>query len=413
MDKSTNFSGQPILCQLLSYIPRDLVDQSVSAHQSDYYYKTMTSYKQMVFLMYGIITKCHSLNNLCKNLVFLEDKLMYLGIDSLPAKSTLSDANMNRDSIVFATLYGKLYEYYKDTLNPAHCGFIEDEIDMSKVSLFDSSTISLFVDIFKGSGRNSMTGKKKGGLKIHAKLPLTGFVPDLIHITEAACNDKYFLGQLNLASGTINVFDKGYVNYSVWEEWTKNGVFYVTRQNENASFNVVSGKVNHISEYANGGIISDQIIFLECGLKARLIKYLDYVSGNTLCFISNMFDYKADTIILLYKYRWNIEVLFKRLKQNFELSYFFSDSSEGIKSQIWIALIAHLLFSVIHRQIKEAEMFATLVSVAANNMGSYLSIIKVMKARKLNSDERNLKIVQMEIFEVRKGGVSQKIENTS
>lgn len=115
----------------------------------------------------------------------------------------------------------------------------------------------------------------------------------------------------------------------------------MTRQNENASLNVVSGKVNHISEYANGGIFSDQIIILEHGLKARLIKYLDNVSGNTLCFISNMFDYKGDTIILLYKYQWNIEVLFKRLKQNFELCYFFSDSSEGIKSQIWIALIAH------------------------------------------------------------------------
>jgi len=168
--------------------------------------------------MYGIITKRHSLNNLCKNLVFLEDKLMYLGINNLPAKSTLSDADMNRDSDVFATLYRKLYEYHKDVLNPAHCGFIEDEIDMSKVSLFDSSTISLFVDIFKGAGRNSMTGKKKGRLKIHTKIPLTGFVPDLIHITEAACNDKYFLGQLKLAPGTINIFDKGYVNYSVWEE---------------------------------------------------------------------------------------------------------------------------------------------------------------------------------------------------
>ena len=413
MDKSTNFSGQPILCQLLSFLPQELVSQSVADHQSDYYYKTLTTYKQLVFLMYGIITKCHSLNNLCKNLLFLEDRLSYLGINNLPAKSTLSDANMNRNSDVFATLYQKLYQHYKDVLNPAHCGFMEDEIDMSKVSIFDSSTISLFVDIFKGAGRNSMTGKKKGGLKIHTKMPLTGFVPDLIHITEAACNDKYFLGQLNLDSGTINIFDKGYVNYSVWEEWTKRGVFYITRQNENASFNVVSGKVNHISEYANGGIISDQIIALESGLEARLIKYFDYASRNTLCFISNMFDYKAENIILLYKYRWNIEVLFKRLKQNFELCYFFSDSTEGIKSQIWIALIAHLLFSVIHRQIKEAEMFVTLVNVAANNMGSYLSIIKVMKARKLNSDERNLKIVQMEIFNIRKGGVSQKEKNTS
>lgn len=413
MGKSTNIAGQPVLCQLLSFIPKELVDQSVSEHQSDRYYKTMTAYKQLVFLLYGIITKCHSLNNLCKNLLFLEDKLTYLGIDKLPATSTLSDANIGRDSTVFATLYGKLHQYYRQVLQPADCSFFEDHINMNNVSVIDSSTITLFVDLFKGSGRNTLTGKKKGGLKIHTKMPMTGFVPDLIHITEAASNDKIFLGQLRPASGTIYVFDKGYANYQVWKQWTEDGVFYVTRLNENASYQVIEGEVNHISEYANGGIIKDQRIRLEGGLIARLITYKDYESGKVLSFISNMFEYHATTIIQLYKYRWNIEVLFKRLKQNFELSYFFSDSSEGIKTQIWIALIANLLFSVIHRQIKEVEMFVTLVNVAANNMGSYISLIKVMKSRNLSGNERNLDIIQLEMFTSKKGGVFQNTENTS
>jgi len=413
MSKSTNLSGQPVLCQLLSYIPKELVVQCVAEHKSDHYYKTLTTYKQLIFLLYGVITKCHSLNNLCKNLLFLEDKLMYLGIDRLPAKSTLSDANINRNSDVFADLYGSLYEHYKDKLDPAHCGFIEDEVDMSKVALFDSSTISLFVDIFKGSGRNPITGNKKGGLKIHTKMPLTGFVPDLIHITEAACNDKSFLGQLNLVPGTINIFDKGYVNYTVWDEWTKKGIFYATRLNNNASFKIESGTVNEITQYANGGIISDQLIIFDCGLKARLITYKDYVSGKVLRFVSNMFDYKSDTIVLLYKYRWNIEVLFKRLKQNFELSYFYSDSTEGIKTQIWVVLIAHLLFSVIHRQIKEAEMFVTLVSMAAANMGSYSSLVKILTTKTLNMQQRDLKIVQRELFGPKEGGLFLNIENST
>ena len=65
-----------------------------------------------------------------------------------------------------------------------------------------------------------------------------------------------------------------------------------------------------------------------------------------------------------------MEILFKRLKSNFELPYFYSDSPEGIKTQIWIVLIAHLLFSVIHRAVREAEHFTTLVAMAANNLGS-------------------------------------------
>lgn len=192
MAKNTNLAGQPVICQLLSFLPHEIVSNCVADHQSDRYYKTLTTYKQLVFMLYGVVTKCRSLNSLCKNLLFLEDKLTYLGIHELPAVSTLSDANINRDSEVFASIYRQLYEHYKEVLSPIQCSFIEDEIDTGKVAIFDSSTIRLFVDVFKGAGRNSLTGKKKGDLKIHTKMPLGGFVPDLVHITEAACNDKSF-----------------------------------------------------------------------------------------------------------------------------------------------------------------------------------------------------------------------------
>ena len=123
----------------------------------------MTTYKQLVFLFYGVVMRCKSLNNLCKNLLLLEDKLTYLGIKELPAVSTLSDANINRNSKVFATIYQKLHEYYKETLKPSLCHF-KEELDSDKIFCFDSSTITLFTDIFKGAGRNSLTGKKKGGI---------------------------------------------------------------------------------------------------------------------------------------------------------------------------------------------------------------------------------------------------------
>jgi hypothetical protein len=274
--------------------------------------------------------------------------------------------------------------------------------------LVDSSTISLFVNIFKGAGRNPITGKKKGGLKIHAKLPFGGTVPGLIHISEAACNDKSFLGQLEGEKGTIYVFDKGYVKCRKWKEWDEKGVYFVTRLNDNADYQVLEGEPNHISEYADGGIISDQIILLNPSrepLNARLIIYKDPVSGKVLEFVSNMLDYSDSTIILLYKYRWNIEILFKQLKQNFELEYFYSDSLEGIKTQVWIALIANLLFSIIHKQCKEAEQFVTLVNMAAINMCSYMSLIKLVKSRRLSGLERDLKKIQFDLFDSKRGGL--------
>jgi len=143
-----------------------------------------------------------------------------------------------------------------------------------------------------------------------------------------------------------------------------------------------------------------------------LIIYKDPVSGQVLEFVSNMFDHRDTTIILLYKYRWNIELLFKRLKQNFELGYFYSDSSEGTKTQVWIALIANLLFTVIHRQCKEAEQFVTVVNMAAINMCSYVSLIKLLRSGRLSGLERDLKIVQFDLFNLKQGGVFQIQENS-
>jgi len=408
MAKNTNLSGQPVICQLLSFVPDQLVEDSVDQHHSDYYYKTMTTYRQLVFLLYGVISKCHSLRNLCKGLLFLEDRLCYLGIDKLPAPSTLSDANINRNSEVFGSLYHSLYQHYKPYLSDSYIKmFVGGEVDPNKVEIFDSSSVSLFVDVFKGAGRNPLNGKKKGGLKIHTKIPLSGFVPDYIHLTEAASNDKNFLGQLNPTPGTIYVFDKGYVNYQVWDQWTKQEVFYVTRLNDNADYELLVGQPNHISEYADGGIISDQTIRLKANgtvLDARLIIYKDPVSGKVLKFVSNMFDYQDTTVIQLYKYRWTIEVLFKQIKQNFELGYFFSDSSEGIKTQVWVALIANLIFTVIHRQVKECELFVTIVSMASNNLGSYMSLIKLIQRKHPIGNERNIEIVQYNMFSPSEGG---------
>ena len=114
-------------------------------------------------------------------------------------------------------------------------------------------------------------------------------------------------------------------------------------------------KANHLLYYyANGGVIKEEIISLKVYEntfhKARLVTYKDPISETVLQFVSNMFDCSAFTITLLYKCRWNMETLFKQLKQNFELTYFFSDKPEGIKSQIWVALIANLLFTVIYKK---------------------------------------------------------------
>ncbi|NJO92276.1 MAG: DUF4372 domain-containing protein [Chloroflexia bacterium] len=292
MNKNIKLSGVPVICQLFSFIPEEIIARAVEIHKSDRYYKTMTTRKQLAFLLYGVITHTNSLQNLCKSLLFLENKLMYMGIDKLPPVSTLSDANINRSSDVFGEIYRLLLSHYKDILFEGNGALpVNGEVDPSDVRLFDATTITLLVDIFKAAGRPPLNGKQKGGLKVQAQMPLVGSVPDLITISEASVNDKNFLGQLHPKAGTIYVFDKGYLSLFTFDRWTKDGVYYVTRLNENASYTVKSSIVYDVEQYASGGVIRDEIIEFalraqEIGLKARLITYKDPLSGMVLQFFS-------------------------------------------------------------------------------------------------------------------------------
>jgi len=126
-------------------------------------------------------------------------------------------------------------------------------------------------------------------------------------------------------------------------------------------------------------------------------------TGKTYTFVSNMFEVEATTIAKLYKNRWEIEPFFKQLKQNFELKGFYSDSKEGIKTQIWIAMIANLIFTVIHRQTKQAETFSAMVQMARVNMASFIKFIDVLKQKSWRGEDKDIGKIQLNLFQEMRG----------
>ena len=129
---------------------------------------------------------------------------------------------------------------------------INGEIDPGKVEIFDSTTVTLFKEVFKGCGRIPKDGRRKGGIKAFAKLTLSERVPNFIYLKAAASNEKIFLSTFELESGTIAVFDKGFQKFSHYERWSDHGVFYVTRANKNLKFNIISQR--ELSESAIFGV---------------------------------------------------------------------------------------------------------------------------------------------------------------
>lgn len=417
MSKGTknNLAGQPIICQLFSFIPEELIRESVKKYKSDNYYKKFGTKNHLLCMLYGVLTKCGSLREVCKNILFLGNKLIYCGLIHIPKRSTFSDANDKRGHEVFGEMYFRLYAHYRKYLSKSFIsGFINGEIDPAKVEIFDSTTITLFKEIFKGAGRKSLNGKKKGGIKVHTQACLTDMTPHFICFSDAASNDKNFLHIMKLPKDSIGVFDKGFHNFSKYQEWNENERFYVTRANDNIHFKTL--EVLPLEEVSEAGVISDRVIELtytckkdkqQKTVRARLVAYIDPVKGEKLAFLSNLFEAKATTICRLYINRWSIEVIFKQLKQNFDLEYFLSDSQNGIKTQIWVALILNLIFEVIHKMIKEAEDFSTMVKIAAKNLCSYVSFIDFLKnpfSEWLKTKKAELEKIQLDIFDNQTGG---------
>ncbi len=405
-------SGKPIICQLLSLIPDSIFKDTIEETGSDRYYKQMKSKDHFVCLFYAVLTRNGSLREVCKNIMLLGKKLMYYGLRQMPCKSTLSDANKNRDSCFFASLYLNLHMHYKSYLLEHSFSLpIGGEVDASKVEVFDSTTVTLFKEILKGAGRNTKgSKKKKGGIKAFTKMNLLENVPNFVCFKAAACNENSFLKSVELEEGSIAVFDKGFNKYWYFSELTENGVGFVTRIKDNARYAVLCTK----DVCDEPDILSDQVIELKYKhlkvsrtVTLRLVTYADPVSGEILRFLSNLMELKPMTISLLYKNRWAIEVLFKQVKQNFEVKYFLSDSENGIKSQIWVALILNLLFTVLHKIIKGAEDFSTMVALAAKNLCSYVNLVMFLKMPQAYCNalfKEEIRNVQLNLFYNSGGG---------
>jgi hypothetical protein len=380
-------AGQPIFCQLMSLIPEELFRKAVEETRANHYYKKMVAKEHFVCLFYAVVTRNCSLREVCKQIVLLGNSLINCGVRQIPKRSTLSDANQKRDQKFFQTLYFHLYGHYKKYLNASTFSLpLGGEVEAEKIEIFDSTTITLFKEILKGGGRNSINGPKKGGLKVFTRINWAENVPNYICMKAAAANDAGFLALMKLDKGSIALMDKAFNNYSYFHELTEAGQFFVTRLKENAQYEVMAEN----EPITGSGIARDQSISLRYRQKGisrtvglRLVTFKDPISGEVLKFLTNLTQVSAQTIAQLYKNRWVIEVFFKQLKQNFELKYFLSDSLNGIKSQIWVALIANLIFTVIERMTKEAEDFATLVSIAAKNLCSYVAFIQFITDHEL------------------------------
>lgn len=375
MGKSTNFNGQPIFNQLLTFIDKSEIRKIAKKHGSERYVKKFTTYNHLTVMLFAVFEGYHSIREVILGLLANAHKLSHLGLSYLVKRSTFSEANKRRNSEVFKDIYLSVYKKHSNSLADSR---LTDK-DLRRLYIMDSTTISLFKDILKGVGRNPKEGKKKGGIKAHTIIKASENVPCLVRYSEAARHDHMFLEEVeSLSSGSIITFDKGYVDYAQYEVFSEKSIWYVTRLKDNALYKPLTEF--DIPDEADNGVLKDEEVELLYGEnktkkhKARRIAYWDSENKRLFEFLTNNFELSAEKIALIYKKRWQIELLFKQLKQNFPLKYFLGDNENAIEIQIWSAMLANLLITLVKSRIKRKWAFSNMVSIIRQQLMNYINI---------------------------------------
>lgn len=381
MSKDPNFIGQPILSQLISFIDKRTIDKIAKLHGSDRYTKKFTTYGHLITMLYCIFHGCNSIREVTTGMQACFLKLNHLGMNYCPRRSTLSDANRKRNAKVFESIYMNLYSKLAPGLSDSR----KNASILSKLYIADSTTISLFKEILKNAGRTPANGKRKGGMKVHTLIRADQDVPCLIKMTAASAHDVPFIRKLKLAKGSIITFDKAYLDYSQYDLWTQENVTWVTRNRKIAVYKI-EDDYDLTRTQTKQGILSDQLITLGhtshknvTRTQARLIYYYDSEKNKIFSFITNNLILEPQTIAQIYKYRWQIELLFKRIKQSYPLQYFLGDNENALQVQVWCVLIADLIMTTLKSRLKRKWSYANLSSMIRLHLMSYFNLFKFLE----------------------------------
>ena len=195
-----------------------------------------------------------------------------------------------------------------------------------------------------------------------------------LSISPGKVHEVNILKTLSFDPGTIVVFDRGLVDYQHWGNWTKDGIYFVTRLKKNADYQVI--KSNQVPKHKN--ILKDQLIKLKgfyskqkCPYYLRLVEIWNPEKEETLIFLTNNVKLAAATIAAIYKDRWQIELFFKAIKQNLRIKTFVGTSFNAVMIQIWTALIAILILKYLKARSKINWSLSNLVAMLRMNLLTY------------------------------------------
>lgn len=352
-----------VFAQLMQWVPHYHFHRLVKRYKGNYKVSRFACWDQFLCMAFAQLTYRENLRDIEACLRSRPNLLYHLGIRGHVARSTLADANEQRDWRIYADLAQWLVARARRLYAQEDLGV---ELDETLYAL-DSTTIDLCLTLFPWARFR----RHKAAVKMHTLLDLRGSIPTFICITEGKLHDVHFLDELILEAGAFYVMDRGYLDYGRLYRFVLENAFFVTRAKSNLDCRWAASRTVDRTT----GLRADQTVYLQ-GKQAALdypgplrrVSYYDLETKKHLVFLTNNFDLPALTITLIYKRRWQIELFFKWIKQNLRIKAFFGTSDNAVKTQLWIAVCVYLLVAIVKKEMKLEPSLSTILQVVSVNV---------------------------------------------
>ena len=334
--------GKFVFAQIVEFIPRFEFEKCVKRYKGDFHAKSLNSYNHLLQLIFGQITACTSLRDICLCLKAHQNNLYHLGIRQQVNQSSLSRANEKRDYRIFQDFGYHLIEQVRPLFTKEKIPLVNLE---NTILALDSTSISVSINLAVwASGKYS-----RGAVKMHTLLDLRGSIPTFIHISDGTWHDGNAMDYIQFEPNAIYTMDKAYVDLVALGKMDSIGAYFVTRAKSVMRYRIIEN-----IECTDDSVLADQLVMLS-GPKSsqlypkplRVVRYRDIDTGEVLTFISNNLDISALDIANIYRNRWQIEVFFKWIKQNMTIKRMWGYSENAVRIHLWIAIISYLLMAKI------------------------------------------------------------------
>jgi len=371
-----------VFAQLTDFLSHNDFQYVVRKHEGNKGIRDFTCWNQLLMMMFGQLSNCDSMRDLCILIDAHYQKAYRLGFGKSVALSTLARANANRSY--------KIYEEFA-SLMIAKAQKCRADIDFDlkvdgNVYAFDSSTISLCLSVFWWATYK----RQKGGIKLHTLYDVRTQIPDFVIVTPASVNDVNGMDFINYQSGDYYIFDRGYNDFARLYKIHIHEAFFVFRAREGVKFR----RIYSIKKEQNTGVRSDQIGVFTTGNspkrypeKIRKIRYYDVEQDREFIFLTNDFTTDAKTITELYRKRWCIELFFKWIKQHLKIKQFWGTTENAVKIQVNCAIIAYCLVAIVAKALKTERTIYEILQILGKSLLDKTPINQLLN----KSDYQNVK----------------------